>query len=285
MALKTTDMLKGIARNLPGTDSEAEKRRRAAQAIQLRQATAQMTPGANIKQAAQAAGAAMPAVAPSGPSQAAVGLAQQAIQASKQETAQAEAGKQLSRESQLFSAGEAAKEGQHRGEMAQRKQLSKAEEDTKNRLSQAGINYDNQLAFMSRKQREDLAALGLNVKSELFDSRLAFDQDELGRKFDNERQLADWVVSSTLSQDEQADRMQEMVQSSDRMIQILESSHAMVVQKLEQERAKSKQEQDQDLLATLTKMESDAKATIQRKKDQAENVKQIVKVATLVAGV
>jgi hypothetical protein len=65
---------------------------------------------------------------------------------------------------------------------------------------------------ISNEQR--LSEMDLSAKQEMFDSRMKFAEDELGRKFSNERQLADWKRMTARSQEELKDYEQKMGQLS-----------------------------------------------------------------------
>ncbi len=80
--------------------------------------------------------------------------------------------------------------------------LTDQEIASKERLQKMGIETDNTLGFLDRSQREALASLGSDVKEKIYDSRLQFDRDEVGRKFTNERQLADYAIASSKSEEQ-----------------------------------------------------------------------------------
>jgi hypothetical protein len=86
--------------------------------------------------------------------------------------------------------------------IASRKRVTQSDIDSAKLLQQRGFDVDNRLQFASERQRQDLAKMGNNIKQELLDSRLAFEKDEAGRKFSNDRQLADYIASNAKTQQE-----------------------------------------------------------------------------------
>lgn len=88
-----------------------------------------------------------------------------------------------------------------------RKKVTQADIEANKLIQARGFEVDSRMQFASEQQRKDLNKLGNNIKQELLDSRIAFDKDEAGRKFSNDRQLADFAASEAKTQQEFEARM------------------------------------------------------------------------------
>jgi hypothetical protein len=97
-------------------------------------------------------------------------------------------------------------------DIASKKRQTTADIQTAKKLQAAGFDVDSRLQMATEKQRNDLAKLGNGIKEELLDSRLAFEKDEIGRKFSNDRQFADYIAANAKTQQEFEVKMQEMAQ-------------------------------------------------------------------------
>ena len=90
---------------------------------------------------------------------------------------------------------------------------------------------------VSKKQRELVARLQRldeDAKNKLLDRQLEFQQDERGRQFLNERQLADWAVANAKSEEEFAKYKQQAMQMHDKKIAMLKTANAKLQQALKQ---------------------------------------------------
>lgn len=283
--------IRQIASSIPVLNEEAQARLAAGQQLQLQQLAA-ATP------AKQLTTRAIQAIAPQATAQ--FGQQQQALQqqntqmqmaAQEQAQQQSAAASQQQLEQQALSQQTAQKQA----ELQQNVNLARQEESTKNkltdaelasnrRLSAAGLEADNNLSFLSRKQRQDLSNLGRDVKAKLFDARMQFAKDENGRKFSNETQLMDFAVASAKSQLDLQSKMQIMEQTATREIFAMEKAHSQLVQALKNGYLDSKRELDQASRAKLAEMERAMKREIERKKSKANNTKMIVSGSLVIAG-
>lgn len=139
------------------------------------------------------------------------------------------------------------------------------------RLQQLGIDRDNALQLATIKQREDLARLGRDVKSQLLDSRLQFQKDERGRQFTNERQLADWTAANSASRQEFNEKMGRMKQSYDRKILLLKQADAQIAKALEQGFIKEQGDLDFEAQKELAQLRADTREKIRREEANARN--------------
>jgi len=90
---------------------------------------------------------------------------------------------------------------------ALRKRLTTQEINSAKLVSSIGIEMDNKLLSLDLAQREQLAALGNDVKGKILDSRIMFDRDEMGRRFTNERQLSDFAILSAQNEQDFQSKM------------------------------------------------------------------------------
>jgi len=283
--------IRQIASSIPVLNEEAQARLAAGQQLQLQQLAAS-TP------AKQLTTRAIQAIAPQATAQFGQQALQQQAQSSQLQMAAQEQAQQQSAaasQQQLEQQALAQQTAQKQAELQQNVNLARQEESTKNkltdaeiasnkRLSAAGLEVDNNLSFLSRKQRQDLSNLGRDVKAKLFDARMQFAKDENGRKFSNETQLMDFAVASAKSQLDLQSKMQIMEQTATREIFAMEKAHAQLVQALKNGYLDSKRELDQASRAKLAEMERAMKREIERKKAKANNTKMIVAGATVLAG-
>ena len=177
-------------------------------------------------------------------------------------------------------------EALQQAEITQKKQLTGRELAQAERLQTLGIAYDAKASFLTLKQREDLAKLGGDVKQQIFDSRLMFDETEGRRKFTNERQLADWTAANARSQVELQSKMQELKQTSDKELIMLESAYKRLTQELTMESKDRQREVSQGARAQIAEAQAAIKRAIERNKAQAANTRSIFQgVGTIAGGV
>jgi hypothetical protein len=246
--MATADQIRAAAAGYAATDDAAAKRLRDAQSLVFGQAAQQV---GSVRQAQAAAPQLVQAQADSELKQAdqaaqtqtqAGELANQATQQQNQQTLEAQGTAQGLAQTQQAASQQL---GEAQAEASQRIRMTNDEQASAARLQQVGLAYDNQLAFLSRKQRDDLAKLGRDVKDRLFTDRLTFEQDEAGRKFANERQLADYTVANAKSEDELRDKLQQVQQAQQRKEYLIERSYELVGQDLDRRLKQAEQERDQ----------------------------------------
>jgi len=173
---------------------------------------------------------------------------------------------------------------QNSAELRQAKELDKDELAVQQRISAAGYEYDNRISFLTRKQREDLAALGGYIKQQVFDSRLQFDISEGERRFSNTRQLADFAVLQAENQIDLDNKMRVMKQSYEKESIILKAAQAKIEQRLKYEFQKAEQDKDQALVKELYEKKRALDEEIRRKKAQGGMVRGIISTSIQAVG-
>jgi hypothetical protein len=152
-----------------------------------------------------------------------------------------------------------------------RKRMVDSDTAASQRMQQAGFDVDNRLQVATQKQRADISKLGHDVKSELLDSRLAFDNDERGRKFSNDRQFADYIISTAKSQNDFAKKMQDMQQVAQNKTMVLDQIHQRLL--TIQERGFIDREGDLDAAANIeiARLAAAAQKEAQKAQNDAKN--------------
>jgi hypothetical protein len=105
--------------------------------------------------------------------------------------------------------------------------------------AQAGAK-DSQMAGVQK-----LAQLSEQAKKEMYDSRRQFAQDQLGQKFTNERQLADYATLQAKSQEDLKDYAQQTQQLYERKSQMLQAAQDKITDQLEFQDKQINQMRDQ----------------------------------------
>lgn len=227
--------------------------------------------------------------------QAALGSQAQAGQQIQQAGAQAvqftgqRRGRQLQAEQQMSNRDIAQRQRngelrQNDTQLRQAKKLQAEDIVSQRRMQQTGIEFNNNISFLTRKQREDLASLGRLVKQQVFDSRLQFGADERGRKFSNARQLADYAVSSSRDRQELGDRLRQMQQAYEKEQILFDAVNKKIVQAIELEYKKKEQERDQALIQQLAEMRRNAEKEQRRRAAKAQAINSIIIGGATVAG-
>ena len=129
-----------------------------------------------------------------------------------------------------------------------------------------------------------LAAVDEQAKQEIFDRRFQFNQDEAGRKFMNDRQLADWAVLKAKSEEEFRNYEQQVDQATRRRLALMEVAQKRILQELEQGYKSGKQKLDQAQARRLRQAAEDMRKRIAREKERAAKRKAIFTVAGAVVG-
>lgn len=134
---------------------------------------------------------------------------------------------------------------------------------------QAGLR-DQQITDAER-----FAQVSEQAKAEMFDSRRKFAQNELGRKFDNERQLADYAKLRARSDEDWKSYTQSMDQLSRRKSQMLGAAQGRIEQQLVQQQTELEQLRDQISQRGIRENERAAKvATYEQKLGQYQRLRQ-----------
>jgi hypothetical protein len=269
-------------------DQQAANREQAALNIQLGQGIQQAAPTTNVRAASQeVAGAATQAMGNQAGAQQQQAqkqlstVGQMAVEEqSNQATTDIQNRARLQNEA-LAKSAMTSQMATQKADITSRKTITDADIATKARMEQAGLAFDNRLQALTLKQREDISKLGRDVKSELFDKNMAFEKDELGRKFNNERQLADYAVASAKSDIELGQRMQAMQQAAQKDIIVLEAAQRALAQELEQTSKNKTRKINADVQRQLAARHAALSREIERKKARAANTQLIIKAASI----
>ncbi len=118
---------------------------------------------------------------------------------------------------------------------------------------------------------QQFANLSQQAKQEMFDSRMQFSKDEMGRTMFNERQLADYAVSHARDQQQLADYAQSAQQIQQRKAQALTAAQARISQELEFQNSLDIQKQDNQLKQQLTQAKYDLDKKLAKDRADAAN--------------
>ena len=163
--------------------------------------------------------------------------------------------------------------------------IATAQQDTQNQqnlgqmaLGEQQMQQTGQLAGQElslEQYREQLASKMANLSEEatqkMFDARLEFKKDELGRIHFNERQLADFAVTQARNKEDLAKWEQESNHAHKRKIQLLETVHKKLLASMQEEFSKEEQSKNQEQFQLLKKMEKDLAEKIRKAKQEAAN--------------
>lgn len=260
-----------LAQTVPGINEQAAGQQKAARDILLqRQIGALPTQRAEAKASQQLAGA---MTQQAGQDALAAGQAQAQTAAQGQQLSNAalqnQASAQLAQRKLVQNKALADLSSAKQDEMAvamlqSRKRVMDAEQQAADALQTFGIDQDNSLQMATIQQRKDMQRLGNDVKDKLIDSRLRFEKDEMGRKFTNERQLSDYILSNARTQQEFDSEMRGLMKETDQYILTLDMMENKISQAMKQGYIKEKGDLDRQMGLELARM----KAEIQRKKQR-----------------
>lgn len=139
----------------------------------------------------------------------------------------------------------------------------------------AGAQRMGELQQGARQEQLDqtarLASLDDRAKRELFDAELQIKKDAANNAFFSERQLADYLRSNAVKDEQFKGWAQKAQQISQRNIQTLEAVYAKLEQAEKMNYAKGKQKADQALAKELTDMKAAAAEKIRKAKAKAAN--------------
>lgn len=258
-----------LAQTVPGINEQTASQQRAARDILLQRQigalptqraeakASQQLAGAMTQQAGQDAGALQQAQAQT------AAQAQQLSNASLQTQASAQLAQRKLVQNKALADLSSLKQDEMAAAMLQsRKRVMDQEIEAANALQTFGVDQDNSLQMATIQQRKDLQRLGSDIKDKLIDSRIRFEKDELGRKFTNDRQLADYILSNARTQQEFEAEARELQKETDQYILTLDMMENKITQALKQGYIKEKGDLDREMGIELSRM----KAEIEKKK-------------------
>lgn len=117
---------------------------------------------------------------------------------------------------------------------------------------------------------ERLGQISEAAKQEMFDSRLKFQKDEMGRQFLNERQLADYAALRARTNEDWQNYVQRSEQMSKRKELVLQAAQQKLLQQIQFENQEINQIRDQLSRKGITEREAAAKRDILQQKMQLD---------------
>ena len=122
---------------------------------------------------------------------------------------------------------------------------------------------------------EKLAQISQDAKREMYDKRREFSTDEAGRKFSNERQLADYAALRAKNAEEFKDYVQQQELAYERKSQLLDTSLKKIQQQLQFENQALNQLRDQANNMAISEREREsARRLLEEKLKQQELLRQ-----------
>jgi len=118
---------------------------------------------------------------------------------------------------------------------------------------------------------DKLSLVGRQYKNELLDEQLTFQRDQAGTALFNERQLMDWAVTKAESREDLMEYMQVAEQAHERKLKLLEHTHKLLQQTLQQGYIKKNQPLDQETKKIIQQRMNDTEQAISQAQAQAAN--------------
>lgn len=155
---------------------------------------------------------------------------------------------------------------QQTGQVAQLGQAQKGLQDQQQLGQQA-----RQVSAKQREFQDRLSNLSGDLKNKLLDEQLTFKQDERGRTFFNDRQLADWAATQAKSAEEFANYQQTVEQASQRKLAMMEQAQRLLQQQLDQAQRGGAQALNQQQTIRLAKQKAAMEKKIADEKAKSAN--------------
>jgi len=263
------DVLRDLSKTSDILDNKAAEQQAAAARLQFQQAATQIPQAGGTRQAAQALAA--PAVAAEAAPQ---------LQAQQQQT-------QRAAKLQEVEAREQARVQQASLKNQQalvQKELIGKEIASARYLSGFGIDQDNRLLATKIQDKQDIAELEAAVGEQIFNSRKNFAEDEMGRKFMETRQLADWTVSNAVSKEDFVSKMQIVEQEHVKKMNLLKAINLKLERELGQEAAAFEQGLNLEHKKKLVEAKAKVEKQIAESEADAANTRSIIQGAFTVGG-
>lgn len=293
MAIPLSETLKNVKNTLNDQASKQTATGQAANGVQVQQAlTAGPTvPGVGTKTTAQQmspqivqANAQVATQANAANIAATQEASKQVLQTAANQQQQQLKDQQVADEAEISNLQRQGKLKQNSAELDSAKRIQDQELGAQKQLSVAGTAFDNNLSFLTRKQREDLSKLGNLTRQQLFDSRLQFAGDENQRKFTNMRQLADYATAASASDEQLKGRLQIMQEAYEMESIVLEAANKKITQQLELEMRRAEQSKDNALALELAQRKAALERKMARKRAQAAGIGNIISGTFTIAG-
>lgn len=122
-------------------------------------------------------------------------------------------------------------------------------------------------------QTTRLGKISMEAKNELFDKQMVFKKDQSGQTLFNTRQLTDYAVTKSKSEEEYRTYAQKAEQINKRSLESMSHAFKLVQQDLDQKQAVAEQSKDQASAKLISDRVAAAQAAMQRHKDRVANRK------------
>lgn len=283
--------LDALAQTTPGINEQNAKRQQAARDIMLQRQVGALPTQQAESQASQqlaqgmAQQAGQDALQNQGQQVQQAAKAQEASNINLQNNAQSQLAQRKSIQSQALTDMASLKQDEMANAMLQsRKRVMDQEIKDAAAMQQHGIDQDNSLQMATIQQRKDLMRIGSDVKDKIVDSRLRFEKDELGRKFTNERQLSDYILSNARTQQEFDSELRGLMKDADRYIMTLDTASKKLEQALQQGYIREKGDLDHQQAIDLANKKKELDAQIAKKQRQRRNNASAITAVFTIAG-
>lgn len=274
----TLKALNSLADQVPGMNQKALQQVQAARDISLQRQLGAAPTGQPVTQQAQqtatqqAMQAGQDIVAQRQQASAKAQQLQQAsLQQRQQQGQQALAQKKLAQDAQLETQRNQQLQQLRKEELASRKTILESDIEAAESLQDLGILLNNDVQMATIKQREDLSRIGIDVKDKLITSRLAFKEDERGRKFTNARQMADYIASSAQTRQQFNQKMSSMLNANKKHNAVLKQSVAQIEAAIERGYINQKGDLDFEAKKNLATYRNELQAATKRAETRAKN--------------
>jgi hypothetical protein len=134
-------------------------------------------------------------------------------------------------------------------------------------VNQRRVAADNAV----RQNEAEIAAMGLDLKQDIFDRQMKFEHDEAGRVVMNDAQIADWAILKAKDHQEFESRMQDMKLASERRSQMLEIAHKRIIQEMENISKGRILDANGKSMARLAQAKAEIEAKLERAAADAKN--------------
>lgn len=126
--------------------------------------------------------------------------------------------------------------------------------------------------------------LDSQTKDQILGSRLQFNQDNAGRLFLNQRQLADWALTRAKSGEDLKGYQQQVEQASQRKLAMMDVAQKKLTQALQQGYIRQKGDMDHATYLKIAQAKSDLEREIQKAKAKSAGDAQIWSTAGAIGG-
>lgn len=145
--------------------------------------------------------------------------------------------------------------------------LEQNQVENQQRLQRKALEAQKQ----NRTATETLGNLSSELKGKLFDSNMNFQKDELGRTVYNDQQLLDYKLSQGVSDEQLAGYEQQVRQTSQRKMQLLQTIQAKLKAELANSFQQGQQALDQDQQRFLIEKQRQVNEKIKKEKAKQAN--------------